>query len=520
MGSDASGMTGPDLAAGIDAGQLTDGGLIEGHVGDEPVLLARSAGEVFAVAARCTHYGAPLAEGLLHEGTVRCPWHHACFSLRTGEAVGPPAFDPLARWRVEETDGRLVVTGKVSDAAPKRAATAAAHPRRIVIVGGGAAGFAAAEMLRRRGYAGEITMLSADDAPPCDRPNLSKDYLAGQAPEEWIPLKGAGFYADNRIDLRLRTNVEEIDIHGRRAVAATGESFAYDRLLLATGAEPVRLAIPGADQPHVFTLRSVADSRAIIGQAERARTAVVLGAGFIGLEVAGALRARGLDVRVVAPVSRPMAKVLGPELGDFLRRLHEANGVTFHLGETAERIDGPRVALKGGSILEADLVIVGIGVRPRVELAERAGLEVDRGVVVDAHLETSVAGIYAAGDIARWIDPRTGLAMRVEHWVVAQRQGQTAALAMLGADAPFSAAPFFWSRHYDVSIHYVGHAEEWDAIEVEGSIESRNCLLRYRKGGKVLAVASMGREVDTLRCEAEFEAAAQAARNTSVTAPA
>jgi NADPH-dependent 2,4-dienoyl-CoA reductase/sulfur reductase-like enzyme len=384
----------------------------------------------------------------------------------------------------------------------------AAHgdpPRRIVIVGGGAAGFAAAEMLRRRGFDGELTMLSADDAAPYDRPNVSKDYLAGQAPEEWMPLKGPEFYTDNRIDLHLRTMVSRIDVDAQHIIDAEGQAFAFDRLLIATGSEPVRLSIPGVAQPHVFTLRSLADSRAIIKRAEGAKTAVVLGASFIGLEVAAALRTRGIQVKVVAPDALPMEKVLGPDFGRSVQSLHEQNGVEFHLRETAARIDRDRVILNGGGSLNADLVVAGVGVRPRIALAEAAGLRIDRGILVDEHLETNVSGIFAAGDIARWPDAHTGASIRVEHWVVAERQGQTAALNMLGSREAFSAVPFFWSRHYDVSIHYVGHAEHWDKIEIEGNVANGDCLVRYLRGRKVLAVASMGRDAETLRLEAEFE---------------
>jgi NADPH-dependent 2,4-dienoyl-CoA reductase/sulfur reductase-like enzyme/nitrite reductase/ring-hydroxylating ferredoxin subunit len=513
MGSHAEGLKGPDLAKGVPFASLRDGDLLEGHVGDDPVLLVRQGDKLFAVGAKCTHYGAPLADGIVVGDTVRCPWHHACFSLRSGEALAAPAFDPLPRWSVERR-GDLVVVGQKLDAAPVKRAHCGGRelPRRIVIVGGGAAGFACAEMLRRRGFDGELTMLSADDAPPCDRPNLSKDYLAGEAPEAWIPLKGPEFYAENRIDLRLKTAVSRIDVASRQVIGEDGRTYPFDRLLIATGAEPVRLSIPGADQPHVFTLRSLADSRTIVERAKNAKTAVVLGASFIGLEVAGALRARGIEVHVVAPDERPMERVLGPELGAFVQSLHEHHGVQFHLRETAARIVGDKVVLKGGGVLEANLVVVGIGVRPRTYLAERSGLKVDRGVVVDARLETSAPGVFAAGDIARWPDGRTRETMRVEHWVVAERQGQTAAVNMLGGCEPFSAVPFFWSRHYDVSIHYVGHAATWDSIVVEGSIADGDCLVRYVRGDKTMAIASMGRDAETLRWEALMEKAGERPR--------
>jgi NADPH-dependent 2,4-dienoyl-CoA reductase/sulfur reductase-like enzyme len=350
-------------------------------------------------------------------------------------------------------------------------------------------------------------MLSNDDAAPVDRPNLSKDYLAGTAPEEWIPLRGDDFYSENGIELRLKTNVTGIDPRAREVTLGHGGKIAYDRLLLATGTEPVRLPIPGADQPHVHTLRSLADSRAIVERAKTARRAVVIGASFIGLEVAAALRARGIEVHVVAPEKRPMERILGGEMGDFVHSLHEEHGVVFHLEDTASAIDGKRVKLKSGGTLEADLVVVGVGVRPRLELAERAGLAVDRGLIVDAYLATKAPEIFAAGDIARWPDPHAGQAIRVEHWVVAERQGQAAALNMLGLREKFEAVPFFWSQHYDIPINYVGHAEKWDELAIEGDIAGKDCLLRYKLGGRTLAVASIFRDVANLQAELAMEQA-------------
>jgi len=499
--------SGPDFTQGASPADFTDGKLL-GHVGEEQVLLVQQGAEIFAIDAFCSHYHGPLAEGLVVGDTIRCPWHHACFSLRSGEAARPPALSALAVWQIEREGDRIFVRRKREAAkeTPASATRGGAVPRKIVIVGGGAAGFAAAEMLRREGFDGTLSMISDDAAPPVDRPNLSKDYLAGQAPEDWVPLRPDDFYADAGIDLRLNTQVTAIDAKERKVVLANGAALPFDRLLLATGAEPVRLPIPGADQPHVHTLRTLADSRAIIASATAgAKRALVIGASFIGLEVAASLRARNLEVHVVAPEERPMARILGDEIGDFVRALHEEHGVVFHLQDTVTAIEGKRARLKSGGTIEADLVVVGVGVRPRLALAEQAGLATDRGVTVDAYLESSVPGIFAAGDIARWPDPHSRANIRVEHWVVAERQGQTAARNMFDRRERYDAVPFFWSQHYDVPINYVGHAEAWDEIKVDGSVADRDCLVQYKQKGRVLAAASIYRDLASLKAEFAME---------------
>ncbi|MGH7615691.1 MAG: FAD-dependent oxidoreductase [Gemmatimonadaceae bacterium] len=525
MSEQPSAPGGPDLARGIPVQSLMDGGMLLGHVDGEAVLLSRAGDEFFATGAACSHYGAPLAEGLIVSDILRCPWHHARFSLRTGQALCAPALNPIPCWQVEQRDDTVFV-GRKRDLAdgttplPGKIARARS-PASVVIIGAGGAGNAAAEMLRRCAYDGPITMIGAEVHLPYDRPNLSKDYLAGDAPEEWIPLRTHDYYDQHAINVLSGVRVTGIDPVKRQVRLSRGGVRNFDRLLIATGADPVRLNLPGSMRAHVHYLRSLADCRAIITAAGSARRAVVIGASFIGLEVASALRKRGLDVHVVGREARPLEKVLGPELGDMIRAVHEAHGVVFHLGETATEFGDATVKLQSGAVLRSDLVVIGIGVRPRVALAERAGLVMDRGVAVNEYLETSVPGIFAAGDIARWPDRRSGTSVRVEHWVVAERQGQVAARNMLSRERsmrePFTAVPFFWSRHYDVAVNYVGHAELWDDISIEGDLAAHNATVTFRLGGKTLAVATVGRDRESLRAEADMEHESSAQRNARLT---
>jgi len=493
----------PDLAEGVADQELQPGGMVLGRVGKKEVLLVRVGDEVFAVGAHCTHYRGPLADGVIVGDTVRCPWHHACFSLRTGAPLRAPALDPIACWRVERRHGTIVVREKLPEAPAPRARSAGLPS--VIIIGGGGAGLAAADTLRREGYDGPVTMISADDAPPSDRPNLSKDYLAGKAQDDWIPLRSPEYFTQHRIELLLGTRVTSIDVAQRQVVLERGDRRPFGALLIATGAEPVHPPIPGADGPHVHYLRSFADSRAIVDKAGAAKHVVVVGASFIGLEVAASLRTRGIAVDVVAPDHLPLERVMGPEVGRFVRSLHEQQGVVFHLGQSVTGIDGRTVTLGDGTTLDADFIVLGVGVRPATALAEQAGLAMDKGIAVDEYLETSAPGIFAAGDVARWPDARSGQKIRVEHWVVAERQGQTAARNILGLRERFNAVPFFWSQHYDTTINYVGHAEQWDRVEIDGSLDAQDCSVAYMKGGKRLAVATVSRDRESLEAEAAME---------------
>jgi NADPH-dependent 2,4-dienoyl-CoA reductase/sulfur reductase-like enzyme/nitrite reductase/ring-hydroxylating ferredoxin subunit len=497
--------SGMDFSLGVDPQQVEDGGFLAGSVGGEPALLIRRGGDFFIIGASCTHYHGPLEKGLLVGDSIRCPWHHACFDIRSGKALRAPALDPVPAWRVERIGEKICAREKLAKA--MRPKLPPGGPQSIVIIGAGAAGLAAAATLREEGYEGALNLVGADPSAPYDRPNLSKDYLAGSAPEEWLPLRDENFYKRRRIDLRLNSRAKSIMVADRIVELESGERLRYDALLLATGADPVKLTAPGADLPHVHYLRTLADSRALIAATGSAKSAVVIGASFIGLEVAASLRARNIETHVVAPEKIPMARILGPELGAYVQSLHVAHGVKFHLGETVESISEQNLVLSSGATIAGDLVIIGVGVRPALTLAESAGLAVDRGVLVDERLETSAPGIFAAGDIARWPDRLTGERIRVEHWVVAERQGQTAARNMLGRKEPFDAAPFFWSQHYDVTISYVGHAAAWDQTEIAGKIEDGDCVVAYLEKGKKIAVATISRDLDSLRAEAEFEKA-------------
>ncbi|MDJ0448703.1 FAD-dependent oxidoreductase [Methylocystis sp. JR02] len=495
----------PDFAKGVALSALDEGVPLRGSIDGAAAIMVRKGADVFVVGAECTHYHGPLAEGLTVGETVRCPWHHACFSLRTGEAIRAPAFDSLPRWRVEEVDGKIFARERLAAPMAKPAPTRA--PKKIVIVGAGAAGFAAAHRLRAEGYDGALEMIGADLLAPYDRPNLSKDYLAGSAPPEWLPLREPAWYHDNGVVLHLGRQATALDVSQKLLTLGDGSSVGFDALLLATGADPVRLPIPGADRPNVFYLRQLADADRIAAACGGASRAAVVGASFIGLEVAASLRTRGLAVDVIAPEAVPMARILGPELGAHIQRLHESHGVVFHLEDTVTEIGDGALTLKSGAAVAADFVVIGIGVRPNLSLAERAGLAVDKGVLVDEYLATSAPGVYAAGDIARWPDRITGERIRVEHWVVAERQGQTAARNILGFNERFDAAPFFWSQHYDQTISYVGHAPQWDRCEVSGDPASGDCAVAYWQGARKLAVATLGRDIESLRVEVAFEKA-------------
>ncbi len=495
-------LSGPDLRAGVKFDDLAENEPLLGHFDGEPVILVRQNEQVFATGAVCTHYGGPLAEGLVVGGTIRCPWHHARFDLGTGEAEGAPALNPVSCFDVVRHEGMVMIGGKK---APDFRVACKLNPSSIAIVGAGAAGAACADMLRAKGYAGPV-MLAGDEEPgPVDRPNLSKDFLAGTAGEDWIPLRTREYYESIQVDLVTDDPVVRISPAGHSVSLRSGRTLNYGALLLATGAEPRSLPIEGTDLPHVYRLRTLADSKAIVARAQGARKCAVIGSGFIGLEVAASLRHRGLAVSVICNDSVPLSRILGEELGRFIQELHEQHGVRFFVDAKPHAIRADGVDIGDGKFVEADLVILGVGVSPRTSLAEAAGIRVADGVIVDETLRTSAADVFAAGDIARYPEPVSGEAARIEHWVVAERQGQAVARSMLGIGGTYREVPFFWSQHYDVTISYVGHAASWEICEIRGELDQHDACAIYRRNGKAIAVATIGRDLLSLRVEAALE---------------
>jgi 3-phenylpropionate/trans-cinnamate dioxygenase ferredoxin reductase subunit len=500
-------LQGPDLRAGVAIGDLAESEPFAGHDGSEAVVLVRQGSEVFALSATCTHWSGPLSEGLVTDGCIRCPWHHAQFSIRTGAAVAP-ALHPLGRWNVTVSEGVVRLGAKIESASESAASAGSpvAHardgaPASVVIVGAGAGGMMAAETLRSEGYGHRITLIDADAEAPYDRPNLSKDYLAGKAPDEWIQLRDASFYEGLNIE-RVTASVTQIRGKEHEVVCSDGSVIGYGALVLATGAQPVVPPIKGAEQAHVFTLRSWNDARALNVAVSAGTKLLIAGASFIGLEAAAAFRARGVDVTVVAPEAIPFERVLGKDLGEYLRGLHEKNGVKLHLGRTVGTIGGSDVTLDDGTRIEADVVLLAVGVRPFTKLAEDAGLTVDRGVVVNERLQTSDPDIYAVGDIALYPGPSG--AQRIEHWVVAQRQGIAAARNILGANEPFDTIPFFWTQHYDTAVNYVGHANQGDDNVITGDPQS-DCRVEFSHDDVLTAVITINRDMESLRAEVALE---------------
>lgn len=505
----------PDFAAGIPSTDLKPGTILAGEFDGKPVVLVRQGGRVRALSGECTHLGAGLEQGIVASGELRCPWHHARFAIETGEAVGAPAIERLSCFAVTEEDGVIRVTGK-EDADTQASRKLAPDQGRIVIVGGGAAGHACADFLARSGQGDHVLILSADADAPYDRTFCSKQYLAGKKERDECMLPSGAGRATSSVEVRTGTTVTAIDTRGKTLSTADGPTVSYETLILAMGAEPIVPDVEGFDRDNVHVLRTLADADALIDAAQNAKSVAVMGASFIGLEVAASLRQRMLPVTVIAKDELPLSGVLGDEVGRFVKGLHEDKGVTFRLGRTIESYDGTTATLDDGSTIDADLLVLGAGVKPRVELAENAGItlaskEEGGGVKVDATLATSAEGVFAIGDIASYPDPRLGHPIRVEHWVHAQRQGQYLARRLLGeVQEGFGDTPFFWSGHYDTSLRYVGHAASAKDRRIEGDVDEGEFAVFFRDNGEEQALLTCQRDVEALEVEARWDMPASA----------
>jgi apoptosis-inducing factor 3 len=488
--------------------ELQDGEMKAFSFGENKILLSKIAGQFYAVGGLCPHYGASLDEGILHDGTVVCPWHHASYDAKTGDLREPPSLDALPTYEVTIKGKDVVV--KIPEVIPDRRIMPMtkhepkADQRLFAIVGAGAAGNAAAQTLREDGYEGRIIMITREDSVPYDRPILSKEYMEGAAEEDFVPLRSKAFYEDHDIELMFKKEVRRVDIPKKLITFDNDKTLAYDAILLASGGVPKSLVVPGAELKNIFTLRTFDDSKAIVQAAKEASHVAIIGAGFIGMETAHSLTKRGLNITVIAPRETPFQNVLGKEIGRLFQKLHEKVGVRFKMGAKVAKFDGNEkvqtVVLENGEQIAADLVIVGIGVRPATDFLHGIDLLPDGSLAVDEFFRVA-EDVYAAGDIATFPLPHTGEKVRIEHWRTAQQHGRVAGHNMAGKKIPYTSVPFFWTNQVDLYFRYVGYATEWDDIIIQGDLASQNFIAYYVKNNKVYAAAGNDTEKEMAAIE-------------------
>jgi apoptosis-inducing factor 3 len=469
---------------------------------DKEILIVNLNDELYAVGAHCTHYGAPLAKGILNGNTIICPWHHACFNAKNGDLKEPPALDSLPGFEVIIENDRVIV--KVpeelpSNKTPKMEKKNDDAEENYVIIGGGAAGYAAAQAMREANYQGKITIITQENRTPYDRPNLSKDYLQGAAQDEWMPLRSDDFYKDYGIEFMFDMKVEEVKIKEKKISFEKGEDLSYNKLLIASGGTPKQLDIPGSNLKNIFYLRSFSSSDNIIEAAKNSKQTVVIGSSFIAMESAFSLRERDIAVTVVSPDSVPFEKSLGKEIGELLKKEHQETGVKFNLKSNIKCFEGKdkieAVILESGEKIKADFVVIGIGVSPATDFIKGVEKTSDGGIKVDKSFWTA-ADIYAAGDIAVFPYWLTEEDIRIEHWRTALQQGRIAGSSMAGKNTEFDDVPFFWTQQAGLSIRYAGHAKNWDEIIYYGEVSSKEFIAFYIQDKKVIAAAGNNKDTE------------------------
>lgn len=485
--------------------QLPAGHMHKVKVGDYDVLLSNVEGEVYAIENKCSHYGAPLSDGALCAHRVRCPWHHACFDVRTGEQIEAPGIDGVAKFDVKiDGDDIFLSDEPVKTNTPDFPAPVNEHETPpdnrydYLIVGGGAAAAYAVEAIRAEDKEGTILMLSRDRLPPYDRTKVSKNFMQENAASETLPLRSAEFYHKLNVYFRAGTQVQKLDLKAKSARLSDGTTVNYDKVLMATGGRPNTLDVPGADLDGVHTVRKPKDARLAREQVEEGTKVVIIGGSFIGLETAMSLGKRGGDITVVTPETTLFEKAFGAEVGDYIQRLHEEAGVKFELGRKCKAINGKDratgVLLDNGTELPAETVIVGIGVTPVTDYISGIAFQDDHSVAVDGHLAVHAADAYAAGDIATYPD-REGM-LRIEHWKVAGQQGRIAGRNMAGKKEPYQMVPYFWTNQQGTNFRYVGHGTDYDRIVYDGRVGQGPFLAFYIKDEHVQACLGVKRDAD------------------------
>ncbi|WP_031364521.1 FAD-dependent oxidoreductase [Caballeronia sordidicola] len=468
-------------------------------IADTPILLVRQGDQVHAFSADCPHAGAPLEEGAICNGRIVCPWHKGTFAVADGSLIEPPPLTGLKRYPVAIENGNVLVspheqTGPVH--------TPGADTRTMVVIGAGAAGAAACAALREAGFDGRLVLIGPEHGMPYDRTALSKFVLAGDMPPEKIPpLLPDDFLSTQRIE-RVEAHVEKLDAGTKQIDLSNKLTLNYDAALICTGGIPKRMDVPGSNLPGVFLLRSRDDASTILASLEGARQALIVGASFIGLEVASSLRKRGMDVTVIAPGKVPLRSQFGDELGRMFQRLHEKNGVVFRMQSKVAAFLGDDVVssaqLDNGEKLPADAVIIGTGVRPATDFLQGVELADDGGVPVDSSMRAA-PGLYAAGDIAQFPLPRSDQTLRIEHWRVAQQHARVAALNMAGGDEHYTGVPYFWTYHFGKRFEYLGHASEHDDVVIDGDLDAQAFIAYLLKDGQVAAAVACEREAPAAR---------------------
>ena len=486
--------------------ELQDGQMQQIAVEDTQLLLSKIEGKFYATGAFCSHYGAPLAKGILSGETIVCPWHNACFNAIAGQQKEPPALDSLEHFSVRVEGDRVLVELPeeiCQHRTLKMAKRADSDDRTFVVLGAGAAGATAVEMLRQQGFQGKIVLISAEEKLPYDRTKLSKGCLQGNTDTDAdaLSLRSCEFYDRYDIELRFGVAVTEVDALNKTIAFADNSQLEYDSLLLATGGTARKLDVPGADLANIFTLRQPEDTDSILNTVTGAKKALVVGSSFIGMEAAASLTNQGLEVTVVSPDEVPFQKVLGERIGKMFQKLHEAQGVTFKFGTKAVKFTGDgkveSAILEDESEIATDLVVIGIGVEPNTSYLTGIELdEDDRSIPVNQYLQTEIKDIYAAGDIANFPYAPMGKSTRIEHWRLAAQHGRIAAANMLDkTPQPVDRiVPFFWSGQYDVKLRYIGHAQQWDEIKLDGNLDEPEFLAYYLKDNLVMAVAGINRD--------------------------